>query len=314
MQDFETIWPSLQGYLGSLEERRLALWKRVKRVRIAALLLSPLWVALYWFVYQFSGDFIFPTVLSIFSLLFFFYYFSWRYQQPFLADFKLEIIQSIVQGAGYVLDYEPRSYIAQEDYERSKLYTEPINSYQGEDLIRGRVGKTELRFSELRAVYERSGKSDSTVTAFQGVFFIADANKHFSSETYILATGALQRLKSVFADSQAAGRGEFIEMENPEFNRAFRVYASDSIEARYLLTPDFMERFLALRSLGREVSASFVAGHLHIGIETAQDFFQADLGSSLLEKESLRPFYEELKSFLDIVEVLNLNTRIWSKL
>ena len=48
-------------------------------------------------------------------------------------------------------------------------------------------------------------------------------------------------------ESSRFGRLEEIELEDPEFMEHFRVYSTDQVEARYILSPSMMERLLAFR-------------------------------------------------------------------
>jgi len=60
--------------------------------------------------------------------------------------------------------------------------------------------------------------------------------------------------KGLFGNLSERLRGgscEQVRIEDPLFERAFEVYGTDQISARALLTPAFMERFLALAGSGR---------------------------------------------------------------
>jgi hypothetical protein len=53
------------------------------------------------------------------------------------------------------------------------------------------------------------------------------------------------------AERLRGGPCQPVRLEDPAFERAYEVYGSDQVSARALLTPAFMERFLALASSGR---------------------------------------------------------------
>ena len=75
-----------------------------------------------------------------------------------------------------------------------------------------------------------------TVITFQGLFVIFQMNKNFKGKTIVSdGTANIQGLKEVI-------------LEDPEFKNIWDVHSDDQIEARYLLTVTFMERFKELNT------------------------------------------------------------------
>jgi hypothetical protein len=67
--------------------------------------------------------------------------------------------------------------------------------------------------------------------------------RHLAGTTAVIAdNGLLGNLRDRFG---AEGR-EHVRVEDPAFEKAYEVYGTDQVAARALLTPAFMERFLAL--------------------------------------------------------------------
>lgn len=67
---------------------------------------------------------------------------------------------------------------------------------------------------------------------------------------------------------------ERVGMADSNFERLFEVYSDDQVEARTLLTPDFIER-VALFSddfLGRGVQLAFLGGQVHVSLEIDDRF------------------------------------------
>ena len=72
-----------------------------------------------------------------------------------------------------------------------------------------------------------------------------------------------------------------------EFEEIFEVYSDDQVEARALITPDFMERLIRFSRevLGHRIQCSFLGNQIHIALDIDQSFqFSHDLMSPGFEK------------------------------
>ena len=98
-----------------------------------------------------------------------------------------------------------------------------------------------------------------------------------------------------------------------EFDKQFKVTTTDEVTARYLLPVNMLERILVLRKLfpRKGMALCLHDGLLIISIHDA-DFFEIPGIQKIGGKGVLRT-YREIKAILDIIELLNLNLRIWSK-
>ncbi|MDH7599210.1 MAG: DUF3137 domain-containing protein [Sedimentisphaerales bacterium] len=242
--------------------------------------------------------------------------------QPYRRRFKQQIIGRLVSFVQEGLSYEPKGYIPQEEFRRSGIFQSRIDSYTGEDLVFGKIGRTEIRFSEVDAKrrHTTSGSKGRTQThyetIFKGFFLIADFNKDFRGQTLVLPDVA-QRLLGPFGQTlQAISRPgmQLIRLEDPEFEKEFVVYGTDQIEARYILSPALMQRILQFkRKTASTIYISFVNSRLYLAIETHRDLFEPRLFSSLLDTRLIEDYYQQLTMLIGVVDEMNLNTRIWSK-
>ena len=101
-----------------------------------------------------------------------------------------------------------------------------------------------------------------------------------------------------------------VVLEDPKFNKHYRIYSSDQIEARYFLTPAFMERFYNLEKIfkAKNIKCSFYEDRLIIAINTKKDLFEiGDLFKSVKDSKSIRQFYEEINSIFDVIDTLKLD-------
>jgi hypothetical protein len=206
-----------------------------------------------------------------------------------------------------------------DDFNASGLYIVP-DRHTGQDYFDGRVGATALRFSLVHAEerYETietdtDSNGDTSYRTeehwrdiFRGLFFVADFNKNFNGYTVVRAgmVGALSGLNR-----------NLVKLEDPRFNKSFTVYSDDQIEARYLLTPKMMERIVGLQNIIGSFEASFSNSSIYIA---ASGFpygaFTPDMRLPCADQDQLARILGWIFTVGNIVEELDLNTRIWSKL
>jgi hypothetical protein len=229
--------------------------------------------------------------------------------------------------------YEPHRSISREEFEASRLYAgEVFNTYAGEDFVTGRHGETAFRFCEIHAKHvTRRKKRTETRTVFDGLFFVADFNKSFRGQTLVLPDTAERTLGSfgrAFQSLASRGAGmQLVELECPEFERAFVVRTTDPVEARYLLSPSLMQRIRAFHdNTGSKLRIGFLRGRVYVALPMEGDLFSthgapgvpaafAGLARSTapLTLDDVRRWSGELLFAIGIVDELDLNTRIWSK-
>jgi hypothetical protein len=237
------------------------------------------------------------------------------------AEFKQQIITKIVQFAEPYLHYYPTEMIDEHTFKSSKLFTQGIDRYRGEDLVRGRIDKTEIAFSEIHAEYKTSsgtGKNRRTEwhTIFKGLFFIADFNKHFNGQTLVLPDSA-EKIFGGFGkmlQSWNIGRPDLVQLEDPEFEREFVVYGSDQIEARYILSTSLMRRILDFKNkTGSKIYLSFTGSKVYVAVPMTKNMFEPKYFASVSDFAPILDYYRDLCLAVSIVDDLNLNTRIWTK-
>lgn len=228
--------------------------------------------------------------------------------------FKREIVGRIARFARPELSFDHQGSISREDFDAGRMFG-IYNKFSGEDFFSGRLGKTHVRFSELRVQIGGDDASDSVV--FNGVYMIADFNKEFDGLTLVLpdlAEAALGWAGKRIQEMNPFRPGQLVSLEDPDFERRFVVYSTDQVTARYILTPSLMARITALdRRCNRRFSLSFLNSKMHAAFEIEEDMFEPDISSSLLEMWRYRDFYENINFFTGVVDELNLNLRIWSK-
>ena len=103
-----------------------------------------------------------------------------------------------------------------------------------------------------------------------------------------------------------------VKLEDVGFDKRFNVYTKDQVEARYLLTPTFMERLKHLEtSFGtRGIKCSFFDDCIMFAISSKKDLFElGSLYKSLKSKKSVEEFYNEIQSVQNMIDYLKLNEK-----
>lgn len=103
------------------------------------------------------------------------------------------------------------------------------------------------------------------------------------------------------------------EMEDIVFNKDYIIHTKDPVEARYLITTAFMERFLKLQKIfkTKNIKCSFFdKDKLMIAIPARKDLFEVcSLFSLLKNKKYIEKFYNDIEDIKKIIDVFKLNER-----
>ncbi|ADR20060.1 hypothetical protein MATR_23330 [Marivirga tractuosa] len=243
-------------------------------------------------------------------------YYSFR--KKFIPKYKEDVIKTIIQYINDELKYDAKSKFPRDQYLKSKLFHQRPDRYYGEDYVEGKIGDTFCRFSELHTQFKtRSGKDnkESWHTIFRGIFFEADFNKQFKTNTFILPDYLERSLGFIGKKLQSLNftRPPIVKLEDPEFEKHFVVYGEDQVEARYILSTSLMKRLTEFREKRKHpVAISFVNNSIFVAITEHKNLFEPRIFRTNLNMEVLEEYYSMLDLVIGIVDDLNLNNRIWA--
>jgi hypothetical protein len=245
-----------------------------------------------------------------------------RFYKHFKEQFKGRVIPAVVKFVDERLSYNPNLGLM-DQYAESKIFTQRYDRYKAEDTISGKFDLTDFSFGEIHTEYktvttDKNGRrQEHWHTIFKGMFFVSDFHKNFHGETMIdmdYMERYLGKLGRKFQQWNPSRDGNLVKLENPEFEKKFAVYSTDEQECRYILSPSMMERLLEMsRKLNFRISISFRNNLVYIAVFNNMDLFEPSVFGSLLKEEDFKIIITMLKSMTDIIEDLNLNTRIWTK-
>ncbi len=231
--------------------------------------------------------------------------------------FSQEIVAPIV---GYVqpgLRHLPAEYIGQGDFLDSLLFGYNVGPYAGRDRFIGRAGRAGLDFSWLRAdsVYTNNKGEKSYSPLFAGWFFAVRFGKEFRGKVILQpdrAEAALGWFGRSLQEIAVPPDTVLLHLEDPEFEHYFRVYASDQLESRYLLSPAFMRLAATFRKrLGADLSISFSRDCMYAALPGPVDYFHRAATRPFTDPAFSRHLCQGVKGVAELAESVGRNYVMW---
>ncbi len=148
-----------------------------------------------------------------------------------------------------------------------------------------------------------SGKNRRTV--FKGVIIKLDMNKNFTSHTVITPD-------TLFHHSPVGGL-RHTTLEDVQFEKKFDVFTNDEVDARYLITPTFMERLKAMKTAFKadKIRCAFYGNLLLVGLSTNKDLFSlCSLVKPMDDAQQYFQMYEEMVSIVKLIDHFKLDQKI----
>lgn len=138
------------------------------------------------------------------------------------------------------------------------------------------------------------------ITVFRGLMVRIAFPKRFLGLTVV------RRDAGVFNALRGMGALKRVGLGDSGFERAFEVYSSDQVEARYLVHPVFMERLIALEAAykGRNLRCAFEAGDLLIAVEAPDRFEIGDLFTPLADPARARRIVDDIAEVLKLMDAV----------
>ncbi|MGH1600952.1 DUF3137 domain-containing protein [Campylobacter majalis] len=227
-----------------------------------------------------------------------------KLSKSIVVNFKDEIILNIINELSATLTYDKSGYINQDEFDRCQIYPSGLKRYIGNDLISGVKSGVDIRLSDIYATKQiQTNNKSKEIVVFKGIFAICEFNKKIRFKTYIID----KKAKIFISDKSRA------YMDDSEFEARFNVYCTDQIDARYILTPRFMQDFIKLKNEFKcIVNACFMDNRMYLFLELNKDSFEIRLDVKISE-ENIKIYKNEIEQILNIVEILRLNDDMFIK-
>jgi len=287
--------------LGELEVVRLRTERQINASAAWRIPLCVLGAAALWVASQFTDDPADGTDLLIFggmAVIGGYVWASMALGDAYRKTFKERVLPKLVAGFG-ALSWRPAQPPLDELRDHG-LFTN-FDDHEAEDEIYGEYRGLPLSIVELKLTRQESKKS---VTVFNGLTAAVTLPRGLSGTTIVVPDrgffGNMTRLR---------GRYQPVRLEDPVFEKAYEVYGSDQISARALLTPAFMERFMALATCGRFGApvALIQDNRLLMALETpgARNLFEPpSYRKPAASREALTQMHEDIAAVLKAADAI----------
>jgi len=173
-----------------------------------------------------------------------------------------------------------------------------------EDLFSGtyRASAFELYEGHLEQRHTDSKGRTRYTTVFRGQLIRMHFPREFLGVTIVRRDAGVF---NVFGGGKADGRKlERVRLVDSRLERAFEVWGTDQVEARYLLHPVMMERLLELETKlhGKRLRCAFEGGDMLVAVEGGNLFEPGDLFKPLVDPSRARRIVNEISGVFGVMD------------
>ena len=112
-------------------------------------------------------------------------------------------------------------------------------------------------------------------------------------------------------DTNTPQKLEDVHLEDPLFNRKFKMCSTDQIEARYVFTTAFLSRFMKIaEKFNYRLHAIFIENNVYILINANKNWFEIPFFKSCKDPKNYQEFLNDFSRLLSIIDTLKLNQNI----
>jgi len=299
--NFDRFWLStLEPFLKTKEDLRQKYVSRFWFLVLLGIFVLPVFaIGVYTLNKHFSKN-IDPAFFYI--LCVFFVFFLQTPYRTYKKKIKNDMMEKFISFFGD-FTYKPGNGLSIDEMNKSHIFPR-ADEYKADDCFEGSWQGVHLKISEqiLTTVHRRKNKVERH-TVFQGIAVNFEMNKSFNGRTIVLKDSGF------FYRFCGFDGYERVTLEDPKFEKIFEVYGTDQTEARFILTPVFMEQIVKLKDLykGKSVQLYFSNNHVLIAIDTKQDMFEpCSFFKTNLNKKKMDLVFEEFVTIFSIVDILKL--------
>ncbi|GAB4146173.1 MAG: DUF3137 domain-containing protein [Patescibacteria group bacterium] len=270
-----------------------------------------------------------PSVLALafltFGIFAIYYHFAIsRQMNKVNADFKTRILPLIFKFLSPDGYYQPN--INFEEFVESDLlnqlfdvYTsDPMVETRAEDKFEGKRNKIPFSFCELDLTKrentieryrdsegkEQTRQKTEVKTVFHGLYM----ESKFLDSGYNGFTYVIDKLADRPYGINLPQGLEKVELESPEFNHYFGVFATDQVEARLALQTNLMYELTEFRkNYAGSIDLIIKPKDINVLLSTQKDNFELRGNHDLEEQDTYLSFLIPIDKSLDLIEIINTN-------
>lgn len=234
-------------------------------------------------------------------------YYSTKYSDKYLDDFKEKIIGQIITYIHPGAVYKPMGFISKKEYKASGLFRRRFTHFDGDDYWESNYDGIAFHCSEIESSYSDPTGSDSI---FKGLFFTVKLNANFRGGTYVWVKDNVQ-LPGSIADEHyrlfPLPELHKYKTHHELFNKAYSVYTTNTSEAASILGGRMPEHMLLLKErLKKDIVFSFVAGRCYVAVPFRENLLEPSR-KGVHDKEAIKNYFYSILLVFNIIKKLELN-------
>lgn len=223
-------------------------------------------------------------------------------------DFKNKILKAEIEKKYPEIVYHPNQGFDEGFVNSLHFYRRP-DRYHSEDMLSGKIlgvsfVSSDVHMEERHVQHTKDGTRVYYETFFRGRFYRFDFNKPFRDK--ILMVEGIK--------PSAYGGLQKVELESIEFNKKFKTYCKEKINAFYVLTPQLMLAFLDLEKQNPgAISILIDSNSMYMAINNNKDSFELSLNRPI-DESYIEYYMRDVKSIENIIEQLNLDNKVFKEI
>lgn len=255
---------------------------------------------------------LFVVCLAIWSAIFDFL------RKDYTKEFEVKIIHKVVRFLDESLIYSKNSCILEPTFKASQIFQEKHDEYRGHSLVSGEIDENIIEFSRITAKRIVGGRTRVFLPpVFCGLFIVGKFNKSFSGRTVVMphSHNILSGTAGKILSPWERKRDPLIKLDYPEFEQLFVIHSDNPTHTRDLLQIDLMRKIIDFKKKKEKLFyLSFIGSNIFVAVSEWTDPLTANLFVTLPKFEPIQSYFENIQFVMGIVDELNSNSRIWSKL
>ena len=226
-------------------------------------------------------------------------------------EIKLGLLSKLAEASGMDYALKPAAPARFNVFREHGLIPSSNRENFEDHFIGERHGSTFELYEAKLEQRRRTNKRTTWVTVFRGLLIRVEFPRTVEGVTVITRDmGMFNALEGWGRKTFGGQKLERVGLVDPKFEKIFEVYSTDQVMSRYLLTPTFMERLIALETAvkGKKVRAAFDerqgGGELLIAVETGNLFEPGSLFKPLDDEVRVRTLLSEIELVTGMLDLM----------
>ena len=235
-------------------------------------------------------------------------------QDEYNEFYKEVFVRALIGEIDESFTYSAYGGISQSEFDAAGIYRPSV--FHSEDSVRGVYKGVKFNLCEVIS-HEREYPrvNNKYVAAFVLLKYAFDKYSDFKGSVLVCEFNKKFRGKTVAVskDFNTKFLGDKELLDDVKFNENFRVFTTDKVEARYLLTPAFMGKpniLKAYKNTLKSPSVAFMDNKFYLFCFSRRNFFEGRLFDKLDIAEARRE-QRYVRQMLSVIDELNLSLDIY---